>query len=66
MHVLNNLGSVDKYHPPYYDVVGNDPDFDEMKKIVVDENMRPDVLPEWNCQQVRTSVLKFTNLAAQF
>lgn len=34
-----------KYKVPYYDAVGNDPDFDEMRKVVEIDNIRPEVSP---------------------
>lgn len=45
-------GDVSIYHPPYYDVVGNDPDVDEMKKVVVVANFRPEVLVQWTDHEV--------------
>lgn len=35
------------YRVPFYDVVSNDPNFDEMKKVVVTDNYRPSLPNRW-------------------
>nr|CAB3225938.1 TGFbeta receptor-Ib [Phallusia mammillata] len=40
-------GLVENYHVPYYDMVGADPDFDEMRKVVVAGNVRPEIMKHW-------------------
>lgn len=37
-------GIVEEYQPPFYDRVGSDPSFEEMRKIVCIDQQRP-VLP---------------------
>lgn len=43
---------------PYYDVVGNDPDFDEMRKVVDIDGIRPEVNACHDKHEV--SVLEFS------
>lgn len=38
---------VDEYQIPYYDCVPNDPSFEDMKKIVCVDGMRPELSPRW-------------------
>lgn len=37
---------------PYYDIVPNDPSFDDMKKVVVTEKKRPDIPNRWRRDEV--------------
>ena len=40
-------GMVDEYQLPYYDVVSTDPSFDDMKKVVYSEKIRPSIPHRW-------------------
>lgn len=40
-------GIAEEYKVPYYDVVSNDPSFEEMKKVVVTDNYRPSLPNRW-------------------
>lgn len=40
-------GFVETYNPPFYDVVNNDPSFDEMRKVVCIDNYRPVIPNPW-------------------
>ncbi|XP_047139293.1 activin receptor type-1 isoform X1 [Hydra vulgaris] len=40
-------GIVEEYQPPYYDYLPQDPSFEEVKKVVVDDHYRPDIPKHW-------------------
>lgn len=40
-------GIVDEYQPPFYDCVGPDPSFDEMRKVVSLDQRRPKMSERW-------------------
>lgn len=40
-------GIVDEYHPPFYDCVGSDPSFEEMRKVVCLDQRRPIMSDRW-------------------
>lgn len=48
-------GIVEDYQVPYYGVVGHDPNFDEMKKVVCIEGRRPEIPNRWLCDEVLTA-----------
>ncbi len=43
---------VDEYQPPFYDAVGPDPSFEEMKEVVCDRKLRPIIPSRWLENQV--------------
>ena len=45
-------GIEDDYAPPYYDVVGHDPGFDDMKKVVCIDQYRPQLNNKWASDKV--------------
>lgn len=52
--VINGVS--DDCQAPYYDCVGTDPSFDEMKKIVCEDGRRPVLAARWSGDQVSTPV----------
>ncbi|XP_064409436.1 activin receptor type-1 isoform X2 [Latimeria chalumnae] len=40
-------GIVEEYKPPFYDMVPNDPSFEDMKKVVCIEQQRPNIPNRW-------------------
>lgn len=42
----------EEYKPPFYDCVGSDPSFDEMRAVVCVERRRPVILNRWLSDQV--------------
>lgn len=44
-------GIAEEYKPPFYDVVGHDPSFEEMRKIVCDDEHRPVILNRWHSDE---------------
>ena len=52
------LGIVTEYQVPFYDCVGNDPSFDEMRHVVCVERRRPEIPNRWTtCEVVITCYL---------
>ena len=45
-------GIVAEYQVPYYDCVGNDPSFDEMRRVVCVDRRRPEIPNRWNSDEV--------------
>lgn len=41
------VGIVEEYKPPFYDLVPNDPSFDDMRKVVCVEQQRPFIPNRW-------------------
>lgn len=48
------VGIVEEYKPPFYDLVPNDPSFDEMRKVVCVEQQRPFIPNRWFSDPVST------------
>ncbi|OWJ99854.1 hypothetical protein Celaphus_00015862, partial [Cervus elaphus hippelaphus] len=40
-------GIVEDYKPPFYDVVPNDPSFEDMRKVVCVDQQRPNIPNRW-------------------
>ncbi|XP_047476184.1 activin receptor type-1-like [Penaeus chinensis] len=51
-------GIIDEYKPPFYDVVPNDPSFDDMKKVVCVDQYRPVIPNRWTSDPVLTGMSK--------
>uniref|UniRef100_A0A8C5Q0G1 Activin receptor type-1 n=1 Tax=Leptobrachium leishanense TaxID=445787 RepID=A0A8C5Q0G1_9ANUR len=51
-------GIVDEYKPPFYDVVPNDPSFEDMKKVVCVDQQRPNIPNRWFSDATLTSLAK--------
>lgn len=54
----NVSGLVEDYQVPYYDAVGHDPSFDEMKKVVCVEGRRPEIPDRWLCDESMLTVAR--------
>lgn len=52
-------GIAEEYKIPYYDVVPSDPSFEDMKKVVCDDNYRPSIPNRWSSDMVCTIVDHF-------
>lgn len=46
------VGAPEDYKIPYYDVVPSDPSFEDMKKVVCDDNNRPNIPNPWSSDPV--------------
>lgn len=44
------LIAADEYESPYYDVVPNDPSFDDMYDVVCVQNLRPEIPAKWKAE----------------
>lgn len=49
-------GIVEEYQLPYYDMVPNDPSYEDMREVVCVKRLRPVVSNRWNSDEV--SVLR--------
>lgn len=47
MSVCVSLGIVEDYKPPFYDLVPNDPSFEDMRKVVCVDQQRPNIPNRW-------------------
>ncbi|KAL7990306.1 hypothetical protein Chor_013736 [Crotalus horridus] len=47
-------GIVEEYQLPYYDMVPNDPSFEDMREVVCVKHLRPVVSNRWNSDEVST------------
>ena len=45
-------GVCEEYKPPFFDVVPNDPSFEDMKKIVCVDQVRPVIPDRWTSDSV--------------
>lgn len=56
IHIILILytGIVEDYKPPFYDVVPNDPSFEDMRKVVCVDQQRPNIPNRWFSDPVRT------------
>ncbi|NP_001017357.1 activin receptor type-1 precursor [Xenopus tropicalis] len=51
-------GIVEEYKPPFYDVVPNDPSFEDMKKVVCVDQQRPNIPNRWFSDPTLTALAK--------
>ncbi|XP_026876849.2 activin receptor type-1 isoform X1 [Electrophorus electricus] len=51
-------GIVEDYRPPFYDLVPNDPSFDDMRKVVCVEQQRPFVPNRWFSDPTLSALVK--------
>ncbi|XP_053554293.1 activin receptor type-1 [Bombina bombina] len=51
-------GIVEDYKPPFYDVVPNDPSFEDMKKVVCVDQQRPNIPNRWFSDPTLASLAK--------
>ncbi|XP_043361080.1 activin receptor type-1 isoform X4 [Dermochelys coriacea] len=51
-------GIVEDYKPPFYDVVPNDPSFEDMRKVVCVDQQRPNVPNRWFSDPTLTALAK--------
>ncbi|XP_075567703.1 activin receptor type-1 isoform X5 [Pelecanus crispus] len=54
----NILGIVEDYKPPFYDLVPNDPSFEDMRKVVCVDQQRPNIPNRWFSDPTLTSLAK--------
>ncbi|KAL1497483.1 hypothetical protein ABEB36_008441 [Hypothenemus hampei] len=54
----DKIKMVDDYAVPYYDCVPSDPSYDEMSLAVCSKNIRPQLLPRWQSEEVLRTLSK--------
>lgn len=50
------LGVHEEYQLPYYDLVPSDPSIEEMRKVVCDQKLRPNIPNWWQSYEVGNSL----------
>lgn len=54
---LRTAGIHEEYQLPYYDLVPSDPSIEEMRKVVCDQKLRPNVPNWWQSYEVFRTML---------
>ena len=54
---LPSSGIHEEYQLPYFDLVPSDPSIEEMRKVVCDQRLRPNVPNWWQSYEVRNTQL---------
>lgn len=57
MCVCVSPGIVEDYKPPFYDLVPNDPSFEDMRKVVCVDQQRPNIPNRWFSDPVSVMLL---------
>lgn len=52
IHEMFLSGIAEEYRVPFHDVVPSDPSFEDMYKVVCEDNQRPILLNRWTQDQV--------------
>ncbi len=55
-------GIHEDYQLPYYDLVPSDPSIEEMRKVVCDQRLRPNVPNWWQSYEVKTPTVQLYSL----
>ncbi|KAM4044612.1 activin receptor type-1-like isoform 2-T2 [Anomaloglossus baeobatrachus] len=55
---IADLGMVEDYRPPFYDMVPHDPSFEDMKKVVCVDQQRPNVPNTWSSEKILSALMK--------
>lgn len=50
-------GIHEEYQLPYYDLVPSDPSIEEMRKVVCDQKLRPNIPNWWQSYEVRSAFI---------
>ena len=57
LNLIVPSGIHEDYQLPYYDLVQSDPSVEEMRKVVCEQKLRPNIPNRWqSCEVGRTSV----------
>lgn len=59
LHNTSFLGITEEYQLPYYDVVPSDPSIEDMRRVVCEQKLRPNIPNQWQSCEVR-AVLQFS------
>ena len=52
-----HTGVAEEYQVPFYNCLPHDPSFEDVRKVVSVDRIRPDIPDRWQEDQVRTDVL---------
>lgn len=47
------LGITEEYQLPYYDVVPSDPSIEDMRRVVCEQKLRPNIPNQWQSCEVK-------------
>lgn len=65
LHSKSFLGITEEYQLPYYDVVPSDPSIEDMRRVVCEQKLRPNIPNQWQSCEVR-AVLQFSIIQSVF
>lgn len=65
LHNKSFLGITEEYQLPYYDVVPPDPSIEDMRRVVCEQKLRPNIPNQWQSCEVR-AVLQFITTRSVF
>lgn len=57
-HLQPVTGIHEDYQLPYYDLVPSDPSVEEMRKVVCEQKLRPNIPNRWQSCEVLTNLAK--------
>lgn len=58
-------GIVEEYQLPYYDMVPNDPSYEDMREVVCVKRLRPVVSNRWNSDEVSALTGKIASVTME-
>lgn len=53
LHHKSFLGITEEYQLPYYDVVPSDPSIEDMRRVVCEQKLRPNIPNQWQSCEVK-------------
>lgn len=53
---FTTIGLHEDFQLPYYDMVPSDPSIEDMKKVVCDQKLRPNIPNQWQSCEVRPNI----------
>ena len=53
LHNQSFLGITEEYQLPYYDVVPSDPSIEDMRRVVCEQKLRPNIPNQWQSCEVK-------------
>lgn len=57
-------GLHEDYQLPYYDLVPSDPSIEDMKKVVCEQKLRPNIPNQWQSCEVRRESLSMSDVSS--
>ena len=59
-------GLYEEYQLPFYDAVPNDPSLVDMKEVVCEQRLRPEIPNRWHMQEVIYCYIRTINVLIQY